>query len=337
MKEIFQQLNELLERQQAAVLVTVISSVGSTPRGKGAHMLVTDEGRAAGTIGGGAVEFRAEELAKDVLKTQKASKEKFILAPNDIADLGMVCGGNVEVSFHYFASNDPQIEQVCRKINHCYAENQQGWLLLATTATNGNGIGFYSPKTGLLGNLGVDVATIDFQESTAQVISDQCSYWIEPLLKGGNVYVFGSGHVAQAVVPVLEKLDFYCVVVDDRPQLLTADYFPDADQRVLADLTHIEKSVQLKATDYAVVMTRSHKFDFEVTRQLLRKPPEYIGVMGSQRKIDLQIKRLKESGFVQAEIQRINMPIGLNIKAETPAELAISVAGELIMKRAAKR
>ena len=92
----------------------------------------------------------------------------------------------------------------------------------------------------------------------------------------------------------------------------------------------------LTENDYAVIMTRGHQFDFELARQILETQTYYIGVMGSKRKVAVQIERLKECGFEIVEIERICMPIGLEIKAETPAELAISVAGELIIKRAEK-
>lgn len=336
MKVIFEQLDKAIQKKLDTVLVTVISSSGSTPRSEGARMLVSKNGRIAGTIGGGAVEFRSEQLAKEVLKTKMPRVEKFILAPNDIADLGMICGGNVNVLFQYLSYESVEITKVCRKILEYFLTNQQCWLISEIGEQPSNRLGIYNRKDGFFGQNLNFLEEYEFTEGVSSVTVNGRQFVIEDLLKLGKVYIFGGGHVAQALVPVLKRLDFYCVVVDDRAELLTTEYFPDADQFIIADLKNIKKVVLLTENDYAVIMTRGHQFDFELARQILETQTYYIGVMGSKRKVAVQIERLKECGFEIVEIERICMPIGLEIKAETPAELAISVAGELIIKRAEK-
>ncbi|WP_429949270.1 xanthine dehydrogenase accessory protein XdhC [Enterococcus sp. AZ170] len=335
MRKLFLRLGEAIKQREDTVLVTVTASSGSTPRGAGARMLVSNNGRLAGTIGGGAVEFRAEKLAKEVLKSKKGRAEQFILTPNNSADLGMICGGNVAVFFQYLSYKDPVIAIICEEINKHFATNQQCWLITEITTTAVGAVGFYSLDTGLIGRLTVELQKRIFKQGQVQVVVDGATYLIESLLEVGKVFIFGAGHVGQAVVPVLKMLGFYCVVLDDRKALVTKEFFPDADERIIADLGNIAEKIHISEADYAVVMTRGHQFDFELARQLLKTNAYYIGVMGSKQKIAVQIKRLKESGFSMAEIDRINMPIGLKINAETPAELAISVAGELIEKRAA--
>ncbi|MEI5989088.1 xanthine dehydrogenase accessory protein XdhC [Enterococcus crotali] len=334
MKELFLRLGEAIEGKEDTVLVTVTASSGSTPRGAGARMLVGKAGRLAGTIGGGAVEFRAEKIAQEVLESKLSKSEQFILAPNDVVDLGMICGGNVALFFQYCSWQDPVISDICGEIKKHFESNQQCWLITELNKEEANSFGFYSVETGLMGNVPAELQKETFKQGISMVTVNSQVYSIESLLQKGKVFVFGAGHVAQALVPVLKKLDFYCVVLDDREQFLTKAIFPEADQRIVIDLKNIEATIQLAESDYAIVMTRGHQFDFELSKQLLRTKAHYIGVMGSRRKIAVQIDRLKESGFSMKEIERINMPIGLKIKAETPAELAISVAGELIEKRA---
>ncbi|OJG92515.1 xanthine dehydrogenase accessory protein XdhC [Enterococcus silesiacus] len=314
--------------------MTVTASSGSTPRGAGARMLIAKTGRLEGTIGGGAVEFRAEEIAQEVLENKLSKSEKFVLAPNDVADLGMICGGNVALYFQYCSWLDPVISDICVEIRRHFESNQQCWLITELNGGKSNAIGFYSLETGLVGRVATELQEEPFNQGVSIVTVNSQVYLIESLLQRGKVFVFGAGHVAQALVPILKTLDFYCVVLDDREQLLTEAVFPEADQRMVIDLGNIEASIQITEVDYAIVMTRGHQFDFELSKQLLKTKAHYIGVMGSRRKIAVQISRLKESGFSMKEIERLNMPIGLKIKAETPAELAISVAGELIEKRA---
>lgn len=334
MKELFLRLGEAIVQKEDTVLVTVTASSGSTPRSAGARMLVGKTGRLAGTIGGGAVEFRAEKIAQDVLESKLSRKEEFILAPNDVVDLGMICGGNVALFFQYCSCEDPVISDICGEIRRHFESNQQCWLITELNKKESNSFGFYSLETGLIGSADAELREEMFKQGSSVVTVNDQLYSIESLLQRGKVFVFGAGHVAQALVPVLKRLEFYCVVLDDRAQFLTEAVFPDADQRIVIDLGNIEASIQITESDYAIVMTRGHQFDFELSKQLLKTKAHYIGVMGSRRKITVQISRLKESGFSMKEIKRINMPIGLKIKAETPAELAISVAGELIEKRA---
>ncbi|MBO0439554.1 XdhC family protein [Candidatus Enterococcus ikei] len=334
MRELFLRLNEAIKQKEETVLVTVTASSGSTPRSAGARMLVGKSGRLAGTIGGGAIEFRAEKITKQVLEKKESKAEKFILAPNDIADLGMICGGNVDLFFQYLTWKDPRIHDICEEILRHFECNQQCWLVTELSAEGKNGFGLYSLEKGLIGNITNKLQEGMFKSGQSIVEIEGRIYSVESLLQSGKVFIFGGGHVAQALVPVLKRLEFYCVVLDDREQFLTEAIFPDADQRLMIDLANIMKSIQITESDYAIVMTRGHQFDFVLAKQLLETNAHYIGVMGSKQKIAVQISRLKESGFSMKEIERINMPIGLKIKAETPSELAISVAGELIKKRA---
>lgn len=336
MRELFQALNKVIAEKKDSVLVTVINSSGSTPRSSGAKMLLTKEGRVTGTIGGGAVEFRSEQLAQKVLKTKSTVLEKFILAPNEIADLGMICGGNVEIFFQYISWQDPIVAKICLEVEKHFNNHQQCWLISDINVTVSASLGFYSKETDFLG---FTDATMNEQPLTKKASISEINgqkYYIEPLVAIGKVYVFGGGHVAQALIPVLKSLDFYCVVLDDRSQFLTEKLFPLADERLAVDLSNIAAAIQLTEDDYGIIMTRGHQFDFQLEEQLLRIKMRYIGVMGSKHKVAAHIKKLQESGFSTAKINQIHMPIGLEIKAETPAELAISVAGELILVRASE-
>ncbi len=330
MRELFEKLRGTLDKGEAAVLVTVVASSGSTPRGAGARMLVTQSGENVGTIGGGAIEFRCQQLAKQVLTGQQGQLEHFILAPNDVADLGMICGGNAHVLFQYVPANHLMLN-LCHEVLSLIAKKEPAWLVAELNRTVG--LSVYSEK-GWLGDEYGEIPQELIRKGQKQIEISGQNYFIEPLVNKGKVFVFGGGHVSQALVPVLGTLDFHCVVVEDRQEFLTVDLFPSASELITADLTDITSSLTIGADDYALVMTRGHLFDYILQEQLLQSPARYIGVMGSRRKIAVQIEKLQAAGFSKDQIQRITMPIGLAIKAETPAELAISIAGQLIMERA---
>ena len=150
----------------------------------------------------------------------------------------------------------------------------------------------------------------------------------------GCVYIFGAGHVARALVPVLSAVEFRCIVLDDRPEFADATLFPEAEQVLLCDFSNVAKSIAITERDYGVVMTRGHIFDAQVQAQMMRTSARYIGVMGSASKRAFVRENMGELGFTEEEIKRVKTPIGLNINSDTPAEIAVSIAAELIMVRA---
>ncbi len=155
-----------------------------------------------------------------------------------------------------------------------------------------------------------------------------------PVVRAGRTYIFGGGHVSQALVPVLADLGFRPVVYDDRPEFANPALFPGAERTLCGDFTRLTEQVTVTPEDYVVVMTRGHQADYEVLAQVLRSGARYLGCIGSRRKLALCRERLLEAGFTEAEYSRLHAPIGLAIGAQTPAEIAVSVAAEMIAVRA---
>ena len=148
------------------------------------------------------------------------------------------------------------------------------------------------------------------------------------------VYLFGGGHVSQALAPVLDRIDFAVTVVEERPEFLSPDLFPTARALVRADFFRLSDALTLTADDYAIVMTRGHQADLEILLQILRSPARYVGCIGSRKKVAYTQAKLREAGIDEARIQSLHSPIGLAIGAETPAEIAVSIAAQLIAHRA---
>ena len=157
----------------------------------------------------------------------------------------------------------------------------------------------------------------------------------ESALKSGKVYIFGGGHVSQALVPVLASVGFRCVVLEDREEFLQKELFPGAWEvrRVCND--RISETVKIREEDYVCILTRGHKDDMIIQAQVLQTKASYIGVIGSRRKAAAVAAVLKEKYHISSEeLKRVHTPIGLPIGAETPAEIAVSIAAELIRCRA---
>lgn len=338
MKELFQKAKQQLEDGLDCVLVTVTESFGSAPRGAGSRMLVLADGTSTGTIGGGNIEYTASRLALELFRTKRSFSEKYLLRQNDAADLGMVCGGNVTVYYQYLSPENYEFLRLCTALLDVWDVNQKLWMVWDITDEQNWNACFCGDRTGVCGGELSDYEASALLHRKPQIV-EHCGhrYYSEPLLLAGTVYIFGGGHVARELVPLLAHLDFRCIVFDDRTEFANAMRFPDAYACIEGDFERLNESIQVTADDYVCIMTRGHLSDYAVQRQMLRTPAAYIGVMGSRRKTLELHRRLRADGFTDSDITRCKSPIGIEISSETPAEIAVSIAAELIQARAARQ
>jgi xanthine dehydrogenase accessory factor len=281
------------------------------------------------------VEHRAEGLAAEILDERKSRLKGFTLARNEVEDLGMVCGGDVKVYLQFVSAKSPENLALTETILAAFDRDEDTWLVTDLTDASAWSMGVYLPSSGLTG-LAASVEELAplWQSRAVQAELAGRHYYSEPLVRSGRVLIFGGGHIAQELVPVLSHVGFRCLVMDDRPEFASRERFPEASEVILGDFAKLAESLSVTQHDYAVVMTRGHAHDFVVQEQLLRHPTAYVGVIGSRSKSAAVAARLREAGVPQEAIDRVHTPIGTAIKAETPAEIAISIAGELILTRA---
>lgn len=158
---------------------------------------------------------------------------------------------------------------------------------------------------------------------------------LEPVGVRPRLTVFGAGHVAAEVAPLAARCDFIVQVVDDRPEYASEERFPDAALLVHTFDPGDWGSLGLGPASYCVVVTRGHEHDYQVVRALIDKDVTYLGMMGSRKKVAEVKARLAAEGAAAEVIARLRAPIGLPIGSETPAEIAVSIVGELIGARRA--
>lgn len=274
MNQLFKYIYSALEKEKNVVLCSIVEATGSSPRGEGARMAVFADGTTAGTVGGGAVELQSIQFAKEIFQTGQSQEKVFRLSPNDVEDIGMICGGEVTIEFRYLSYENTKDMQWVR----------------------------------------------DF--------GDEMEH------QKRRVWLFGGGHVGRALVPVLHSIDFSVIVYDNRKELAVKEQFPLATEVWYGSYDTLDDRIQIEAKDYVVIMTPGHQGDYEILQQVLHTPATYIGCIGSRRKVAVTTKRLQEAGHSLENISRIHSPIGLSIHAETPAEIAISIAAEMIAHRA---
>lgn len=296
-------------------------------------MLVLENGTSYGTIGGGNVEYVSIQHAREVLKQKQSCTRGFALHPDQVADLGMICGGDVVIFFQYISWENQDFYDLCTRILKSWDKNENTWLIFDITEETVWKAGLYEEQEGLTG-LGISDPSPLLQTKAVQKVLDGRKYYCEPLVQKGRVYIFGGGHVAQALVPVLARLEFRCVVFDDREAFSNPQVFPEAEQCILGDFNRISDYLSIQPQDYVCIMSRGHQYDYLIQKQILTTPAYYIGVMGSRKKKEVIRQKLLADGFFPEDISRITTPIGLDILAETPEEIAVSIAGQLIAERA---
>ena len=330
MRSFFREIVHALEAGQPVELVSVAASEGSTPRGAGAMMAVFPSGRTAGTIGGGNVEFACQQLAAELLEQKADALRQFRFVQGEAASLGMVCGGGVTVQLQYLPAGDRQAVALLRDLIEAGGGDRNTWLLRRIQGERVAAMGL-ADRDGVR-HLDCPPAHLAELLKSGTVFAEG---WLSiPVVKAGQTYLFGGGHVSQALVPVLASAGFRPVVYDDRPEFSNPALFPQAEKTLCGEFTRLAEQITVTPEDYVVVMTRGHQADYEVLAQVLRSGAKYLGCIGSKRKLALCRDRLLADGFTEAEYRRLHAPIGLAIGAQTPEEIAVSVAAEMIAVRA---
>jgi xanthine dehydrogenase accessory factor len=305
-------LDAAFQRGEDTVLVVITESRGSSPRKRGAVMLCGANGRICGTIGGGISEHLACEEAKKVLCTGCSAIKDYLLHPASDADIGAQCGGEVRVYLRFFSAHDAQSARV----------------ISAACALSGEAARFFSLEiTETAGPPPPELLTAAPDGTSSSCI-------VLPLVPAGIVYIAGGGHIAVELCPLLTRLDFRCVIIEERSAFAIPERFPEALRVV--HICYAELAAFITGFDYIVAVTSGHHGDFEVLNAALKTEARYIGVIGSTQKLAFVKNRLLEIGVDSACLNapRIHAPIGLNIHSETPVEVAVSIAAELVKVRA---
>lgn len=321
MRALFRSMVHALEAGQPVQLVSILAASGSTPRGAGALLAVFPDGTSAGTVGGGSVEYEAVHLATELLRTGENALREFRFLPGE--DLGMVCGGTVTLHFQSLPAGDGETIALLRRLAEAGGEARACWLVRRLEGTR---------------VLEMSLADRDRADLPPGLLDSRAvlrdGWFALPAVRAGMVYIFGGGHVSQALVPILAAAGFRPAVWDDREEFASPARFPQAERLFCGPFEDLSSQLTITPEDDIVIMTRGHQADYTVLAQLLRSGARYLGCIGSRRKLALCRERLLAEGFTEAEYRRLHAPIGLNIGAETPAEIAVSVAAELIAVRA---
>jgi xanthine dehydrogenase accessory factor len=254
--EIYRAVADALERGEAAALVTIVGTSGSTPQRVGAKMLAYADGRTEGTIGGGCYENDALGKAREAIRLRQPRLVHYALNDDLAAESGLICGGQMDV-------------------------------------------------------------------------------YIEPLEPAPHLYLVGAGHVSLELGRVARQLGFHLHVLDDRAKFASADRFPDAEI-VVDGIPEWLGRASIPPTAFVVIVTRGHRHDLDAMRALVGRECRYLGMIGSRAKVNRVFDALRDEGVPAERLDRVHAPIGLDLGAVSPAEIAVSIAAELIAARSGR-
>ena len=330
-----------LKSESGVALCTIIERRGSVPREIGARMLVCKDGSIIGTVGGGIGEHEIIKAAQKTIERAQSRLLDFSLAGEQGLDSAAICGGHFTVFISFWSQTDdyemattvaatlkgsrahhlieslPQKESAITKRSLVDPEGRK----VAGTPSN--------PETTLqtTRKAGAKSTTV------RRVSNDQQEFLLSEITLPPQMIIFGGGHLALPLAEMASWCRFAVTVIDDRPEFSNPQRFPTADQVKTAPMEEIHNLYNPGPNTYLVLITREHKHDYILLKQLLGTEYAYLGMIGSKRRTSQVKQRLIDEGFNPAEIAKLYSPIGLSIGAQTPAEIAISIMAEIIEKR----
>ena len=313
MREIIWKARDLLAQHISFVMATITFKHGSAPREVGATMLVTADGLHAGTIGGGEEEYQAIQHAQKVLETGQSDLVPYEMTRSDAAKLGLVCGSHNRVHFQYVPGTDDQAAAYFTQMAES-VENHEVYWLFDLQADHGI-------------SMKVDGKIYPFSRDGALPAAEEL--FQVKIKKPMKVYIFGGGHIAKATAALLHFLKLEVTVVDDRPEYLTPEEFPQVN-RLLHSLENLS-DLPIGNSDYVCVMTRGHANDIQVLKGILPKDPYYVGIVGNKMKAEKYPQHFQGTPLYEVSQKKVHLPVGLPIRALTPEEIAVSIAGEIIL------
>lgn len=335
MRYLIKSIIELLKQKESFALATIIRQQGSAPREAGARMLIRRNGSTLGTIGGGALEAAVGEAARALIEQSKSCRLRF-----NLHDLGMFCGGQVEVAVDFVDAQQKLNLEVYEALLYSMKKGQKIWLLdvLGDGEAGVGGLCMIDDRGAVYGKALVESPNLweDVMRIERFTFLDDRNLAVEPLFSATTAFIFGAGHIAQRLVPLLSMVGFFTVVIDEREEFANRERFADADIILVDDYSNASERLGIGEQSYIVIVTHSHEHDREALAGALRTRAAYIGMIASQTKRERVFRTLLDQGFPHEDLKRVHSPIGLAIGAETPEEIAISISAEMIKVRAGR-
>jgi len=305
---IWSKIQAYLRQKQRVILLIVVENRGSSPGRQGFKMIVTENGKHFGSIGGGATEHKLVKRAEEMLKNNISKPELHEQIHRTDAEMhksGMICSGDNKVLL-YPLQYDIHYDNINEIVGHAVIKEK----------------------------ITVKISETEFRSKNSATIPGQYEYkngiYKEVIGYKHIVCIIGGGHVGLALSKQMKMLGYYVKIYDNRPELDTLKANEWAKEKHIVDFNEIDKHIPEGQNIYVVIASFSHLNDKKILSKLMDKNVAYLGMMGSKNKVAEIFKLLKKEGYSEELLKKVSAPIGVSIKSETPEEIAVSIAAEII-------
>ena len=354
MEKFLEQLLRLLENGETCALCSVIGRSGSVPAPANAKLLVKEDGTIVGTVGGGALEAEVKGEAQRAISAKRPAVINFDFGAQASQDSIQICGGGISLFIEVIFPSGGEKEFFSKVLQEIHCSHSVALVSAVESSYRDKPPGGHRLLFDELGILAGGLARPEWNERVREaacgLLEQDDPLYLEledrpedyPELEGflvefihpaPTLVVFGGGHIGRPLCQLGAICGFRVVVVDDRAEFADHERFPEAEHTIHSDYTSVFDSLQVGSNHYLVSVTRSHATDRQVIGQALRYRCAYIGMIGSRRKIKIIWEQLEKNGVDRTLLERVHAPVGVDIRAETPGEIAVSIMAEIIKTR----
>ena len=338
MRDILSDLERWREDHEAIALATVIQTWGSSPRGAGAKMALTPEGKITGSVSGGCVEGAVFEAGVETLKTNRPQLLHFGVADETAWDVGLACGGSIDV---FVKPLDLGFFDALRSV---YDEERPAVIVTAVRGDDGIlGREMLLREDGsFTGTLSVDLdesamklARQALEEGVSRHVdlNETTELFLEVVLPPPTLIAVGGVHITIALMALAKTLGYRTVVIDPRSAFGNAERFRNVDQLIQAWPDEAFEQIPITRSTAVAMLTHDPKLDDPALKIALPSPAFYVGALGSRTTQAKRRQRLLDDGVSEAQLERLHGPIGLDIEAHSPEEIAVSILAEIVATR----
>ncbi|MEW6455484.1 MAG: XdhC/CoxI family protein [Acidobacteriota bacterium] len=339
--DILKELKEIIEKDKEVVIATVIDAKGSTPRRIGAKMIIKRDGTIVSSVGGGLAEAEVIKAAEEIFEggNNRVLELKFYEG-KEAKGVG-ICGGKMQV----FLEKIDSLEWI-----NLLMENREEELISGTVITCENVENLFPGERVLIKKNGSFVkdsgnnfinnliqkemlessiksfpylSTLNFEDKRVTIFFE--SFFEKP-----EILIMGAGHVGMELYKIAKNFNFKIVILDDRKDFANRERFPEADEIICDSWDGMLKNLKINSNSFCVLVNREHSLDQKILKNIVEKEAAYIGMIGSRRKINTIFETLKKEGISEIYLKKVRSPIGIDIGAESPEEIALSIMAEII-------
>ena len=339
MREIVDEIRRWQDRGEAVALATVVQTWGSAPRKVGAKMAISENGRMVGSVSGGCIEGAVAEKTMEVLKGGPPQLLEFGVADELAWEVGLACGGSLRV---FVEALDDQIYPAIERL----VGQERSFAVVTLLAGPAEMVGrkqLILEQGDPIGTFGADfdagvmaalqAAMAEGRSQAVELEGSGDELFIDVLLPPPTLVMVGGVHIAIALTAIAKTLGYRTVVIDPRHAFGSGDRFAHVDRLIQACPEEAFAQLTLDNATAIALLTHDPKIDDPALNVVLRSPAFYVGALGSRTTHAERVKRLREQGIEDALIDRIQGPIGLDINAQTPEEIAVAIMAQIISKR----